>query len=650
MSKKAFISFFCSLFFVAVNGQTTFYRDIYKGGMALRMFSSQFSSSSSTYIDFPIGSRIKKGYLIAGNQFGTKYSTTVKLNGIPFTFDKWSEQSNKYEALSYGSDSTLECSSHVIDVTSAIDTSINVYELQIDSFESVLPPEENNTNLRYINYTLVVLFDNDSYPKLCVNVFLNNENITDSTSYNYTNLPPINTYLPCGYSIVMGSMMHLVYDGSYIFINNDSIGLVGTNNERTYWYPQSFSILDGFGIIGQYDYINGNLLGIGDDEANNIMDSTDVLADISSYLSNQATSFTSSSVYQGYKDEHPAGNGNGKTNPIWATFLTYSTKCDTLHSYINVSDTTICAGESLELRVGGDSTYTYSWRYRGDIVSNDTTLNIAPLHNQLYSILVSDTSGCSKTEIINIKVNENPTLYSSKQNTVCPNNNGVVIIDSVQGIASPYRYNKDNGNWQTAPVFANLSEGDYNIGVIDTNGCVSTQVITITDSVDTEAYFSIPSLLDNVPTTLTFENQSQNASEYQWFVNGELVTTDTDLSYLFEEDGEHALTLVASKPNGLCTDTLTKTLQLESNNSFLLPSIWEVDNNLLVISNGYNNLQIKLLNNLGQVVLSREQTLNNGQNIIIQETNLARGMYFYQIEAVDQNGKTEYFGGKLMRI
>lgn len=144
----------------------------------------------------------------------------------------------------------MDCSTHVIDVTNIIDTNVNLYDLEIAPVEEVFSPEESNLNLRYTDYTLVVHFYNNNLPIICSNVYLNNLNITDSITMKYNNIPSVNTLLESSYTLVMGSMMHLLYDGSYIYVNNDSIGLVGSNPEHTYWQPQSFATLNGNGITG----------------------------------------------------------------------------------------------------------------------------------------------------------------------------------------------------------------------------------------------------------------------------------------------------------------------------------------------------------------------------------------------------------------
>ncbi|MCT4583124.1 MAG: hypothetical protein N4A35_17060 [Flavobacteriales bacterium] len=623
MSKTLVISFVYYLLYISTYSQTTFYKDIYKGGVSGGGFTAY--GTGTIFYEIPDNSSIKKAFLLCANWLTDTVQHSIYIDGYEVILD-----SNRRVTQEYLSNTNIGnnySSVYVSDIT-------NIININNDSLVINSPVNINNSFQYYLDFYVIIFYENISFPLISASIDVLDKNVVGIMNNSHNIESPF-LAKPLSVSLLTGHMT--TFDDSTDVYLNDSIfiGRIGGQEE---------DCLSSAGVFGNFYYQNDTLYGLKDDTPDSIMNGSDVLFDLKSY--NIESNFSLKYIYQDYVSPTPEST----TNPIWATFLTYSTKCDTLHSYSNISDTTICFGEPLELIVGGDSTYLYSWRYKGNIVSTDSILNIAPEQSRIYSILVSDTSGCSKTEIINIKVKENPNHYNSTQDAVCPNNNGVIVIDSVQGIAPPYRYNIDNGTWQTAPVFANLSSGSYDVGVIDTNGCISTNVINIQDSIDTQADFVFPIYSTNSPTTINFENQSENATNYQWYINGLLVTTETNLSYLFEEEGEYEIFLIASKTNGLCSDTLVKNFSLENDNTLILSNIWKVDNKLLLISNGYDKLRFRLLNTLGQVVLYKEKSLINGQNTIIQERNLARGIYIYQMEVVDKNGKTESFEGKLLRF
>jgi len=194
--------------------QQLFFRDIFKGGVSIRMFNSLYSSSSSTYINFPNNSKIRKAFLICGNmQFNCTLPITVKINGLPITFNNYSKQTNDFIAINQN----LYCNTQVIDITDIADTGVNIYTLDIPTLNEAIPIQETNKILRFIEYTLIVEYENANLPIISSNIYLNNIDISESINYNFNNLPPINTNFPTALSLLMSAMMQLTFDGSYIY-------------------------------------------------------------------------------------------------------------------------------------------------------------------------------------------------------------------------------------------------------------------------------------------------------------------------------------------------------------------------------------------------------------------------------------------------
>ncbi len=65
----------------------------------------------------------------------------------------------------------------------------------------------------------------------------------------------------------------------------------------------------------------------------------------------------------------------------------------------------------------------------------------------------------------------------------------------------------------------------------------------------------------NLGDSVLFENQSQNASEYVWFVNGEVVSLETDLNYVFEDTGIYVIELKAL--SNFCEDSTSESLVID---------------------------------------------------------------------------------------
>ena len=478
----------------------------------------------------------------------------------------------------------------------------------------------------YRNLTFIIKYEHPNYPLISTEIYLNSQDTDTTVDAHLPFINQINNNKPVAFSVVTADICHTVYDGTDIYVNNNHLGLIGG---------------DCINLNCCFDYRNDTLYGINNNTPDSIMNELDALADIKSYVNFGDTAMDVRFAYQTPIESFSAP----LTNTINHLILAHSTKCDTLHTYVNIEDTTICAGESLALHVGGDTSYTYQWRYHGEVVSTGNDMFITPEHSRLYSILIKDSTGCGKTELISINVNPLPEFNTTVTPAICPQNNGAIVIDSIENSASPYWYKNGSGTWQTAPVFGYLADSTYTISVRDSNNCVVTQNITVPEEVITTANFTYEEPLPYVPTELTFTNISQNSNSYQWYINGDSVSDAVNLNTQFENEGTYTITLIASN-NGQCKDTLTRTLQLNQERFLYIPSL--NNGNLIIYSHGYTSVVLQLYNALGQEVFHQTHALNSQQTEIVPPRKLAKGVYFYNATATTNNGDVYYLSGKVV--
>lgn len=77
------------------------------------------------------------------------------------------------------------------------------------------------------------------------------------------------------------------------------------------------------------------------------------------------------------------------------------------------------------------------------------------------------------------------------------------------------------------------------------------------------AAFSPDALIAAPGATLNFTNQSQNAAGYSWSVNGAALSTLTNLSYLFENEGVYTISLTAQSADPALCPTQTSTVNVQ---------------------------------------------------------------------------------------
>lgn len=127
-----------------------------------------------------------------------------------------------------------------------------------------------------------------------------------------------------------------------------------------------------------------------------------------------------------------------------------------------------------------DTDYTFQW-YDGSredvtddplsyLISAETTYSYSPTKAGDYSVLITDKStGCLVILSTEVFSSYPPESISIEQiNNFFSGNNTLRV--SVEG-SGEYEYLIDNGNWQTSPVFENLSAGEHSISVRDIYNC-----------------------------------------------------------------------------------------------------------------------------------------------------------------------------------
>ncbi|MBK7389115.1 MAG: T9SS type A sorting domain-containing protein [Bacteroidetes bacterium] len=160
-----------------------------------------------------------------------------------------------------------------------------------------------------------------------------------------------------------------------------------------------------------------------------------------------------------------------------------------------------------------DPTFTYTGLAPGIyeiILADDESFDIGP---------PLDPGGCLDTVTVIVPSIGGPSLFVSKSNGSCLQNDGTITATGTGG-TPPLNYSINGGPYQSSGLFTNLSTGVYVIDVMDDIGCVNTKIDTIVNP-------SGPSVSASVlPATCLSPNGSVNAvaaggtAPYQYSING----------------------------------------------------------------------------------------------------------------------------------
>ncbi len=122
----------------------------------------------------------------------------------------------------------------------------------------------------------------------------------------------------------------------------------------------------------------------------------------------------------------------------------------------------------------GTGPFAYTWTPSGN------TPTISNLASGNYSVIVSDSIGCSASATTSVGASVAVTLSPSSTTTTCGLNNGTTSVTALTGVG-PFTYAwSNNGNTQT---ISNLPSGPYSVLVTGDGGCSASATTTVGSSV-----------------------------------------------------------------------------------------------------------------------------------------------------------------------
>lgn len=351
----------------------------------------------------------------------------------------------------------------------------------------------------------------------------------------------------------------------------------------------------------------------------------------------------------------------------------------------------ICEGDTATITASGGIFYAWD---TGDSVA---TINVSPLVNTSYIVVVADTNGCQNQDTFSIEVNGLPTVTVSGGDTICP---GIAVTLSAAG-ASSY-------DWSTMDTSANVVVSptvttDYTVTGTDTNGCQASATTTVNvldaptlsfsgdfgvcpgisnmltvsgaDSYVWNTTDTTPTIMDNLSATFTYivtgtdsngcvstdsatvvvfptptnPLVTQNGAllvaasgyaTYQWFFGGSAIAGATDSIYQPVQNGAH--TVVVTDSNGCEASTTVDGIVGRWEASLL--GYLEIYPNpnagqfslALELASG-RDLEIRVLNLLGQVLHTEQAKASAGRWTYEMDLHgLAEGVYMLEVRTGDQ--------------
>ena len=490
-----------------------------------------------------------------------------------------------------------------------------------DTIKIVIPAQNTFHHITGF-YILYECFKNQSDEityNLIVNSKDNNPNLVLDQSTSII-VNPINQNKDVGLALVSNTLIFMNGDENLISFQGSSIGRVAGNEcfSNSVLYP-------GSGVCGHFKYENGILEGIGNDTSDSLMNGVDGLANVKSYLiDNNSIFFSSDEVV------------SNKTNFTQGFVFVYSSPCEIFNFAVS-PDTTICRNESIQLSATGG--IRYEWQPYYDL-SCSTCPN--PIFtgdsSRFYTVRIWNNDSCSVVRPVKVNVTQLPEFSSiTTSASTCEGATGKIIASAS---LSGESYAINGATPQATGNFFNLAPGFYTVTLQALNGCSKDSIVEVGSVISTNTNFTANPAQGNAPLMVNFSNQSTNANNYEWFLNG-VSQGNNYSSELFDSIGIYTVQLIAWQNDPTCADTAFQTISVTSAGFYILGSSLvsassNAQNSFSVLTNGTPIVKVTLYDAQGRLLKTKTNLLLiAGSNTIWSASELsdiASEMVLYRIE------------------
>ena len=131
---------------------------------------------------------------------------------------------------------------------------------------------------------------------------------------------------------------------------------------------------------------------------------------------------------------------------------------------------------------GGTAPYQYAIN-NGSFATDNTFTDLAP---GTYSVHAKDNNNCEQSaEVSIVATTSNLAFTASTDESGCKTQEGTIVITATGG-SSTYEYRLDEGTFGSTSEFTGLGAGAYTVTVRDSEGCLTTQSVTLTTGITYE--------------------------------------------------------------------------------------------------------------------------------------------------------------------
>jgi gliding motility-associated-like protein len=304
---------------------------------------------------------------------------------------------------------------------------------------------------------------------------------------------------------------------------------------------------------------------------------------------------------------------------------------------------------------GGGQPYAYNWSNG----ATDSTLVDIASSNGSYWINVMDVCGVINTDTSVINVLPSPLLdfYANVVNGCDPLQIQLSVdTSSISGAIYFWEFYEQSATATVSqPTYIYNTAGMYDLSLSVTygNGCTEkttkTNYIEVYDSPTAEFTYA-PDQITTQEPNCNFNDASQNAYSWEWFIDDSLFSIQQNPSYEFTKGGYYTVAQIVYNNNG-CTDTTYKNIEVIEKIVIYFPNAFSPNEDGIndtfipvvtgVLDEGYS---FSIFDRWGEQVYTTT-AIGNGWNGKINEIETMMGVYSYQLHVKDWQNKAYVFNG-----
>lgn len=301
---------------------------------------------------------------------------------------------------------------------------------------------------------------------------------------------------------------------------------------------------------------------------------------------------------------------------------------------------------------GGRPGYTYAWS------NGANSPAITNLMAGTYTLTITDDSGCP-AEVSTSIIEPGEIFGGVRQviDNVCFGENGGSITLNASGGTAPYMFSSGDGNFQISDSLINLAAGEYNLVIMDSEGCTDTVAASISQPVEFIIDPGLSVLINlGFDTTLTAGSNYQPV-EYSWAPEGSSTCLNADCSRVLVQPFNSTTYVVTGINEAGCPASAEVLVRVINDKPVFIPNVFSPDGD--GINDGFTLFagpaveeveQLQVFHRWGGLVYESGAAFQPNEPSLGWDGTLAgkplnNGVYVYQFRVRFRNGELGVFAG-----